>query len=306
MQDNITKKQHYVPQVYIKNWCSQKNELLYLYLKRGIINTTSPKSICNEDYLYEINGKDGPNLNYFETQYSKFETEIGKTLKKLISKLDNTTNSGLIFNADEKKFLKKLFITMLIRNPHYMNNCKRIVQLIIQDTNLAKRMNLDNGQNFEKYILLIFLDYMYDKAYIRKRCDLREDNISGYLYRGVEDYIDSLDIYILKSKECFIFSNNPAYVDIKQNFCFLPLNPSYCIAYMDKKIKKEKISLYEFFILNGDLFKPNRIINMYPKEVEILYKYYLNYPCDYLYAVDTTLGRKILKTVKHYWIETCK
>lgn len=63
-KDTITKKQHFVPQFYLKNFITNKNLFVFDRQKNSSFEC-SPKDICYKNYLYE-------------SEWQKFNPKLGK------------------------------------------------------------------------------------------------------------------------------------------------------------------------------------------------------------------------------------
>lgn len=103
-KQNITKKQHYVPQVYLRWWKtdsdienSKKNkDFIYQYDQINPDNNkpypVPIKDVCQEDYLYEFIDKENKdkfiNVNFYETCYKSFEDCFNKHLLRLKKSVD--------------------------------------------------------------------------------------------------------------------------------------------------------------------------------------------------------------------------
>ena len=87
-QKDITKKQHYVPIFYLKNFLSQNSKKLYIYDKeKKRYFQAMPKNLCNKNYLYETqmdkdHTKDFIFPNEIENQFSSFEGKCATLIKK--------------------------------------------------------------------------------------------------------------------------------------------------------------------------------------------------------------------------------
>ena len=124
----MTKKQHYLPQFYLKNFASDNGKIWTYDRYKGKIYACSPRDIACEKYLYETRWEDAnPKLgefvlpNQFENKFAEREGEYSKLLQKIIGLCSNEANKGaLICNKDEKETLASFVSNMYLRNPWSM------------------------------------------------------------------------------------------------------------------------------------------------------------------------------------------
>lgn len=145
----ITKKQHYVPRYYLKNF-TDRNGFLHVYQrdKRRFIKSR-PEDICYEDYLYETRWESADSRlgefilpNKIEKSLSELESSHNALLKKIILiTLDPHNKDALICNSDEKKELALFTISMFIRNPWALSRFKfDVVPVGIMDDPASRKI----------------------------------------------------------------------------------------------------------------------------------------------------------------------
>ena len=130
--NNITKKQHYVPCVYLKGFSDDNCHVYRNELNGDRIvssNRVPFESICREDYLYEI--RDGRNsfvaLNHVEKILSVLEGKFSTYKDQLIKKAFNRENYSIkcFFTPDEKNFWKFYVVIQMLRSPKVLNDIRR-------------------------------------------------------------------------------------------------------------------------------------------------------------------------------------
>lgn len=105
-----TKKQHYVPQIYLKSFSDDGKTLFYYdVIKNESSNISVPiKSICYETYIYEYYDECGEidSLNFNEKMLQCLESRFSKQLDKLIRLVRCKENIKLhhIFTKEEYFF----------------------------------------------------------------------------------------------------------------------------------------------------------------------------------------------------------
>lgn len=130
---NITKKQHYVPQVYLRGF-SNDNKQIWSYTIDSLDNGkyVPIKSICRENYLYEVKDDDGNWLapNWIERVLSILERMFTDNLqglkKKAFSKANYRTKSFL--TTQEKNFWKLFVAMQLMRSPVVLHEANDTVR----------------------------------------------------------------------------------------------------------------------------------------------------------------------------------
>ena len=119
-----TKKQHYVPKVYLKGFSNDEAHVYRNELNGDKIVSSKPvpiESICRENYLYEI--KDSQDsfiaLNHVEKCLSALEGMFSAYRNKLSSKAFNKENykTKCFFTAEEKTFWKLFVVLQMLRSP---------------------------------------------------------------------------------------------------------------------------------------------------------------------------------------------
>ena len=119
-----TKKQHYVPQVYLKGFSSDEVHVYRNELNKDRIISSKLvpiESIFRKKYLYEI--RDSNNsfvaLNHVEKCLSALEGMFSAYRNKLSSKAFNKENykTKCFFTAEEKTFWKLFVVLQMLRSP---------------------------------------------------------------------------------------------------------------------------------------------------------------------------------------------
>lgn len=118
-----TRKQHYVPQVYLKNFSDDGKTLFYYdVLKKEPSNISVPiKSICYEMYIYEYYDENGEidSFNFNEKMLQCLEIDFSKQLDKLVRIARCKENIELhhIFTKEEYTFWIFYVYIQMFRTP---------------------------------------------------------------------------------------------------------------------------------------------------------------------------------------------
>lgn len=248
MGKQITKNQHYVPQFYLRNFMNENHELWIYNRLAEKCSARNPKSICYEDFLYETPWEDANSelgkyilINDIENELSKYETEYGSLVKKIIEICSDPHNKkALICNADEKKLLANLVANMFLRNPWSLNqaNVNSFPDDIINNPEIQSIDQLLQLLNFGGTGSLI--KAANKKVWLNAK-------IHGSVPEKLGSELQHLNIVFLYSKDTpFITSSFPIlYETIDstdeithiKNIC-LPLHPNLAILYCDNPITR--------------------------------------------------------------------
>lgn len=134
MSDKITKKQHYVPQFYIKNFYNSKGRVDCCFLKDFSVVPIRSENICCENYLYEVDKEDP--IYSWEIFFNSVEGLIKQDIDRLIKFLDGynlQSDARLIF--PRPKYLKDIIeyvVIQKVRTPRIVNNLGPKVQKILK------------------------------------------------------------------------------------------------------------------------------------------------------------------------------
>ena len=140
---NMTKKQHYVPQVYLRGF-SIDNKQIWSYTIDPLDNGkyVPIESICRENYLYEVKDNDGNWLtpNWIEKILSILEGMFGENLRRLEKKafLKENYQTECFLTKDEKSFWKLFVAIQMMRNPIVLREANAVIK------ELAKGLLTDN------------------------------------------------------------------------------------------------------------------------------------------------------------------
>lgn len=112
MKNQITKKQHFLPRFYLRNFTNSEGRLICLKRNTDEIFQCKPKNICKDKFLYETPDENGQGyilLNDIENKFSHDESYYNKLLNLLLSE-----NCNLQENRDQ---INDFVSTLLLRNP---------------------------------------------------------------------------------------------------------------------------------------------------------------------------------------------
>ena len=142
---DITKRQHYVPQVYLRSFSKDKKHIWSCTidpLKKG--KCVPIESVCSEKYLYEVKDEAGNLIapNWIEKNLSGVEGLFASNLKKIESKafLKENYKTKCFLTTQEKTFWKLFVAIQMMRNPVVLDEAndviKEVSQLMLTDSQI--------------------------------------------------------------------------------------------------------------------------------------------------------------------------
>lgn len=254
-----TKKQHYVPQFYLKNFSDESLQLYVLNKNQKKIYKSSVRDICSKNNLYEIKWQKKPTgqeafilKNSIENSLCEMEGRYANVLQKVISICSNENNiNALILNKYEKEELAEFIANLYVRNPDILKDFMEYYS-DLKDSDEIKDIkeccNLLNITDFDSVF-----DYSVKKSIVF-------NDIEGVFPYFVKNSILEMHPYIWISKDIsFITASFPIICSTnKENnksmfsSLFIPLTPKIAIAYSKNKIKGKinKINFLPFKTAN--------------------------------------------------------
>ena len=122
---SLIKRQHYVPQFYLKYFTDNEDEKLYVLDKEsGKIFHKNVLEICEQNYYYSFYEKDEYNF-IVEKQLGKKESDFSCVLRKLIDNVESfyytKTKPLNKLTHNEKKIILEFVLYQLIRVPKFID-----------------------------------------------------------------------------------------------------------------------------------------------------------------------------------------
>lgn len=139
----ITKKQHYVPQVYLRGFSDDKKHLWSYRLNSSLEGKMVPiESVCRKHFLYEVRGNNGEIVtpNWIERVLSELEKMFASYLRMLEAKAFHKENykTKCFLRNDEKIFWKVYAAVQMMRSPEVINvahsTAKELLGEILNDS----------------------------------------------------------------------------------------------------------------------------------------------------------------------------
>ena len=241
--ENKTKKQHYIPQVYLRGFSPQyKNDggekldngkyTIYAYdLKKNELSQAIPiKSICYEEYLYEIRNDEGKIVseNYLENFFRVLEKKFGAYRKKLESKalLEENYEINCFLTQEEKSFWVTYMIIQILRLPSALNAVTKAIK-----ENTTVKLSDVQAENDARWYCLPFFSSLGEKE--------------GRIIKALLEPMGNINFGVgvdLQGK--IITSDNPVYIEVPQWPCdeydiiIFPISAQLCLFLFGNEEKK--------------------------------------------------------------------
>lgn len=209
----MTKKQHYIPQFYLKEFTSDNGSIYTYDIEKNIIGCkNSTRHLCSIDYFYEQNSTPD---NIVENYLSEIENILSNWLVDILYRLSNTSNCSIRLTCKDIANLYLFISFQMFRTPSGLKCLEKIIKdygntddmiLISQDANLlfknskflelAKLSLIDIGFGLALYMT----DYLViDSVNIFKGFDIWTSDVPITSYNKFESVGFSLskDYYVL-------------------------------------------------------------------------------------------------------------
>lgn len=250
----MTKKQHYVPQFYLRSFTPDDNKLwVYDRVKEQYYFQT-PKEVCYENYLYETPWEDeNPKLgkfvleNQIENYFADKEGEYSLLLKRIIDICRNPQNkNALICNHEEKEMLASFVANIFVRNPWSLKQ-------IESDLPLEELKKNEEIQAIEQVIQIMGLG---DIDSLVKAADKKVWLTEEFNGSRLAPYILEMNYIFLVSDEAqFITSSFPAIYELSDieedrlipSNIYLPVHPQIALLYNGavSKTKSNRLNIID-------------------------------------------------------------
>lgn len=252
--DNITHREHYIPQFFIQQFYAtetnlnknmKKNKICCYDLQKNFSHEANSNDVFFEEYLYETAAKneeltkvllDRNNeletvVNYFEHQFGNMEKTAGKYFKQLLLNCERQKDRDKILSCNQVEYFIKYMIWQFLRIPYYIDaQVETVDETFFNGQGICQ--NNDTMALAAKH--MIFKTWIHPKSEIIKA-----------LFESILFYHD-MCVFKMMDNHSFFSSNIPIfffdcddYVDVfKYSTIVFPISPKYCIVFLKCKYKK--------------------------------------------------------------------
>ena len=255
---NITVKQHFVPQFYIRNFYNSKNKVdcWIVGKKDNPICEKSAKAICWELNLYEWDMDEF--LNDIEDRLDAFENEVKPAIDNIFNYFNQfELKQGDCLYLPKTEDIEKLIVYVIIqilRTPNMIHSLSDMVEKMIRaDEMFCKLVFEDNivknsdSETIKAALKGKGLDFFFKNKYVL-----------SYIYQSVKK---THKIVVFKSENLhFLSSDEPVVIDFRENKLteenapllleksnfYFALSPKYCLGLLLSNKDYEDIGEDEF------------------------------------------------------------
>lgn len=271
--ENYTKRQHEIPQMYLKNFCPFNSKIIYIYNKKdATIKERNIQTFSKKLFLY-----DEAKPQTIENMLASIEDEMAPYLSKIIkSKKIFQPKDSIKEKQDKKKLVIRFIISMYLR--------RKFIKKII----FKKYQDLKSKE--EQKIIIFGMEF--DGVYSKRDKDGRKiisELIQETHRQMIRNAISQEEIYkdytfhllINKTTTPFITSDNPIIkqdsikfrdITIPSRF-FLPISPYHCflLSHPKEKYQSAVIEIGEKMVNNlnrGQFINSNKYIISNHQKIE--------------------------------------
>lgn len=256
--DKITRKQHYIPQVYLRGFSKDylrenvKNDKYQIYCyeldDKMLPGRLVPiKSICYKIDLYEVTGKNGDIVmpNHLEQVFSYFEKSFSEYRRKLENKAFISSNykTNCFLTGEEKVFWATYIIVQILRIPQIIDLAERIGEEFWKDY-----LNDKQIKNVARMFCLPFFKEMNEVD--------KEMQVFASLFEPMKNMTFGIGA---DTKSRIITSDKPVFINAKEFPCeeyekiIFPISSRLCLYMFGGEYKKKDRKNFLFPIEESDL-----------------------------------------------------
>ena len=297
---NITKKQHYIPQVYLRGFSPEYNDksreiphsryTIYSYdlTKNTQLYEPVPiKSVCYKNYLYEVTGDDGEIVlpNHLEKCFSALEKMFGTYRHILETKAFITENytTNYFLTQEERIFWVTYILIQILRMPQVLEIAKQVSL-----ETLEEELTNEQAQNIARFCCLPFFGEMAEGK--------KETMLINSLFEPLKSMTFGIGVDIQKR---IITSDKPVFVYAKEFPCkeyeriIFPISSQICLFMFGNEDKKMQRKNFLFPI--GEEHREEIIKSMSASAFEKVYSNHIFDKKERRYIKEIMNDRKVVK-----------
>ncbi|WP_295094512.1 DUF4238 domain-containing protein [Ruminococcus sp.] len=239
----MNKKQHFVPQMFLKNFCiaDEPGKCWEYNLHNKAFSKKRTEELCVQNYLYEIRDDNG---NYYyengknavEKGFCQLESQYVPFIDVLLTRLED--GNRIVFTDNDLELLYAWISFLMIRNPLLL----QAIPYVAKEIGTCIDTKIGKSYNFIELMPFLMEKFSFD------------------LKKG--------HIEFLKSDEncSFVISDIPVIVkgNPLHHFCYVPISSKFAIVIQKpetivtdvhsciiRKLKKKDVMHYNYMIFNA-------------------------------------------------------
>lgn len=277
---NITKKQHYIPQVYLRGFSPEYKKgnidlaysryTIYCYNlaeKKQIDKAIPIKSVCYGKNLYEVTGVKGAIVppNYLEHCFAMLEKSFSVYRSKLECKafIEDNYKTRCFLKREEKEFWLTYILIQILRMPQILEAAEGVSLEIYKDT-----INAKQAKNIARTFCLPFFK------------EIKEDSKEKIVLDALFDPMKNMSFGVGVDRQArIITSDKPVFIHSKEFPCkeydrvIFPITSKVCLILFGKDDKKQYPKNFLFPI--GDMEREVIFKSMVASSFEKIYSNHL-------------------------------
>lgn len=275
-EERKTKKQHYIPQVYLRGFSPEyeKNNKDYpnsrytiychdLNISEQNLQAVPIKSICYKEYLYEITGNDGEIVlpNHLERFFSVIEKRFSDFRSRIERKafIEENYRTKCFLTNEEKIFWIAFIIIQILRMPEILESAEKLSKEKWGDS-----VNSKQAKNIARMFCLPFFK------------EIKEDSKDAFVFNTLFESMKNMSFGVgVDMSKSIITSDKPIYVCAKNlsydeyDEIIFPISSEICLFLFGKENRENCRKNFLFPI--GDEIKKEVIKSMTKSSLGKLY-----------------------------------
>ncbi|MBD5536253.1 MAG: DUF4238 domain-containing protein [Lachnospiraceae bacterium] len=303
--ENITRKQHYIPQVYLRGfsleYIDKNNEIpLSRYMiychdltkETQLYKSVPIKSICYKNDLYEVTGHDGEIVlpNRLEKFFSVLEKMFSEYRNKLERKVFITENykTNYFLTQEEKSFWITYILIQILRMPQILE----LAEQVSLET-LGEELTNKQAQNIARLFCLPFFREMTEGNVETKVFSTMFEPMKSMAF-GIG--VDVQGRIITSDKAVFVYSKEFPCEEYEK--IIFPISSQICLFMFGNQDKKMQRKNFLFPIDEG--CREEIVKSMSASAFEKVYSNHIFDKKERKYIKEIMKDREEIKERRHY------
>lgn len=265
----VTKKQHYLPEMYLKSFTNEHGKLWQRNMGYGTYKQITPAQTGYAEFLYETRWKNPPNVNkqfaltnFLENHFCLREKVYSQCIVSVCQKICLNDFCVSDITADERKTLAEFATNIFLRQPGIMK-LMGFGKISQEEKNRYHATDLDAQFGSEAETVLMFI----------KKCEWLHSQFPGGYFQIAQAMFESMRLTVLVSKSAEFITCNWPFLFKFDDMIFLvalPLTPKCCICY-NNIFKNENVNY-----LSNDMVRLYNKLHIEKKASSLKYLYARN------------------------------